>query len=486
MTLLDAVAALAMVLATGALWSGWRGGVAWSPACLIGIALGAWGFSEQAPLLLVACVLIIAAGAVLPVQLFAAARRRAGRGDFARAARHADRLYRLRRHPAAAEWRDNWRAAAAFYAGQPSEAWTRINALAARRDPAATMLRDALLASIRAWDHAVYSRALDLEVRARCELGEVERAVEDAGRAWSGRKPGLWLWRVWGLMLAPYAFAGRTQDLERAADLLRLGPDARTLWRATALAAAGDPARAEALLAPLDANQLSPGMRAALEARRGQLPSPVTLDAPARAVLDTASVELRAAHLLRPRPPWESWATLTVLVAVAAGFTAQLTGLRATVGLDALIVGPGEPVRPLSLLTYGLLHYGWTHLCTNLVALAFVAPIVAQGIGALGLLVVFFGGVVGAGGAVWVLSAPGIIVGASGGAMAVLAAAVLIAVAHPLTRRTRTASAAGRAALGIALLQFAFDALVPQVSMLAHLGGAFSGAILALPFVLKR
>ncbi len=477
---------MAMVVATAALWSGWRGGVAWGPACAAALALGVWGFADASNFLLAGCVLLVAIGAVLPVQLFAAARRRAGLGDFLVAAGRADRLYRLRRHEAAAEWRDNWAAAAAFHAGRPSEAEARLEALASSNDPGAPVLRDALLASTRDWARAVHSEALDLEVRARCELGEVETAVEASGRAWSGRKPGPWLWRIWGLMLAPFAFAGRITDVERAVEVLRLGRDARTLWLATAHGAAGEPERASALLAPLEKKTLPAGMRAALDARLEKLPAPVELGPSAQSVLDDAARELRAALLIRLVAPWRSSAVLIVLLAVLVGFASQLSGLRASFGLEALAVGPNEVFRPATLLTYGLLHYGWAHLLTNIVALAVVSPIVARGATEMGLLTVFFGGIVCAGLAVWQWSGPGLVVGASGGAMAVLTAAVVIAVAHPESRGTRTAQAAWQAAAGLALVQFTFDALVPQVSMTAHLGGAASGVLLVLPFVVAK
>ncbi len=476
MTLLDALAAIAMALAGGAVWSGLRGGVAWGPAAVAGLVLGVWGFNDNAPLLLVGCIVVVAFGAVLPVQLLAAARRRASLGDFAAAVRYATWLHRLRRHPAALEWCDNWRAVAAFYDGRPSEAQGRLDALAARDDPPAAMLRDALLASIRDWERAAHSPALDLEVRARCELGDVDAAVEAAGRTWSGRTPGFWLWRVWGLMLAPFAFAGRVEDVERAVDLLRLGPRARQLWAATALGAAGEPERAHAALDRVT-EPLTPGMRAAVHARREALPEPATLGESSQDVLQTASRELRAAHLLRPRAPWRSWASLLVLGAIIFGFATRVSALRGGFGLEPLVVG--EPLRPLTLLTYGLLHYDWVHLLTNLVALAFVTPIVARGLGEAGTLLVFTGGVVGAGCAVWAFSGHGVVVGASGGAMAILAAAVVVAVAHPSTRGTGTAGSAWRAALGLAVVQFSFDVLVPQVSLSAHLGGLLSGALLA-------
>jgi membrane associated rhomboid family serine protease len=255
------------------------------------------------------------------------------------------------------------------------------------------------------------------------------------------------------------------------------------LWRATALGAAGEPERARALLAPLEERPLPPGMRAALEARLEALPAPVELGASAQSVLDGASRELRAALLVRLLAPWRSWSVLVVLGVVVLGFASQLTGMRASLGLEALAVGPGEVLRPASLLTYGLLHYGWTHLLTNVVALAVVAPIVARGASDAGLLTVFFGGIVCAGLTVWQWSGAGLVVGASGGAMAVLAAAVIVAVAHPDSRGTRTAQAAWQAAAGLAVVQFTFDALVPQVSMTAHIGGALAGAWLVLPFV---
>jgi len=138
------------------------------------------------------------------------------------------------------------------------------------------------------------------------------------------------------------------------------------------------------------------------------------------------------------------------------------------------------------MLTYGFVHFGVAHLLTNLVALGLAGPVLERGIGGLGAVVVFLVGVFGAGAAVFAWGAPGYVVGASGGAMAVIAAAVVVAVLHPVVRGTRTSAAALRAAGGLAIAQFTFDALVPRVSLTAHLGGALVGLALGVAWVTIR
>ncbi len=487
MSLLDVLTGLAVTVAGVAVWTGGRGGVAWPPGAVASLFLGIYGLSRGDAEASVLSLVVTCLTVVLPIQLLASARRASGRGDLAGAARRARWLYRIRRHPAAAEWALGWEAAAAFYAGDPVPARARADILAARLQPGDEELRDSLLAAIRDWESVRHSRALGFEVRARCELGEVDQAVLATGRAWGSRR-GMGVLRIWGLMLGPLAFAGRTTDVERVADILRLPRPIRALWRAVALAASGAPERARETLARLHGRSLPAGLAAAVSAREEALPEPATLSEEARALLEQASLELRAAHLIRPRVPWRSPAALLLLLALLAGFAAQGAGARAarTLAEWSLAVGPGTPLEPSRLWTYGWLHVGLGHLLSNVVGVALAGPVVAGGLGAAGLFAVFLLGMAGAGWTAWLLSSPGYVVGASGGAMALLGAAVAMALRHPDTRGTLTARVAVRAVALLAAAQFTFDALIPRVSLSAHLGGALTGLALGALWVTIR
>ena len=162
--------------------------------------------------------------------------------------------------------------------------------------------------------------------------------------------------------------------------------------------------------------------------------------------------------------------------------------------VELLVAAPGNPAALYALgalpdagslqrewwrlVAYGFLHWGWTHFLANVALLAWVAPVLERRIGALRLWLLFLGAVVLSGLAIvckhawW--PAPGVTVGASGGAYALLAAATVILWREPAAPR--------RARLGLVAV-LAGGALVsfwPGVSLLGHLVGAGIGAAFAV------
>jgi membrane associated rhomboid family serine protease len=131
------------------------------------------------------------------------------------------------------------------------------------------------------------------------------------------------------------------------------------------------------------------------------------------------------------------------------------------------------------LLSYAFLHWGWNHFLANVALLAWVAPMLERRVGALRLWALFLVAAVASGFAIackhawW--PAPGVTVGASGGAFALLAAATLILWREPGSPR--------RARIGLALVVAggALVSLWPGVSLLGHaVGGAIGAAFAAL------
>jgi membrane associated rhomboid family serine protease len=172
-----------------------------------------------------------------------------------------------------------------------------------------------------------------------------------------------------------------------------------------------------------------------------------------------------------------------LLGALAAGFALELWcaapgNARALYALGALPDDASLQRQWWRLLSYGFLHWGWAHLLANAALLAWVAPVLERRVGAGRLLALFVM-------AAWVSGlsilckhawwpAPGVSVGASGGAFALLAAATLQLWREPQSpRRARIALAA--ICVGGLLVS-----LWPGISLVGHLAGAAVGALFAL------
>ena len=179
----------------------------------------------------------------------------------------------------------------------------------------------------------------------------------------------------------------------------------------------------------------------------------------------------------------------------ARGSAGLLACLVAAFALELAVAAPGNP-RVLyalgalpdagglrrewwRLLAYGFLHWGWGHFLANTALIAWVGPVLERRVGARRLWALFVVAVVASGLAIackhawW--PAPGVTVGASGGAFALLAAANLLLWREPsAARRARLGLAAGLA--GGVLVSF-----LPGVSLLGHAVGAAIGLLFALP-----
>ena len=125
------------------------------------------------------------------------------------------------------------------------------------------------------------------------------------------------------------------------------------------------------------------------------------------------------------------------------------------------------------LFAYGFLHWDATHLLANASLLAWLAPVVERRRGAATLWAVFLLAVLASG--LGILAkhawwpAPGVSVGASGGAFALLAFGTVLVWRDPRSSRRARIALAVVLALGLAV------SLLPGVSLLGHLIGLVVG-----------
>lgn len=142
---------------------------------------------------------------------------------------------------------------------------------------------------------------------------------------------------------------------------------------------------------------------------------------------------------------------------------------------DGALIAPGR--FDMRVLSHGLLHANLKHLVNNAFALWIGCIVLEPAIGSARTLLIFLAGVVGGAVARLRLKRPGIMIGASGGAFALQAAALML-----LLRPDLWFLADERSAFIIFLVvQLAFGlvaSFLPGVSMTAHVGGALAGFVL--------
>lgn len=199
----------------------------------------------------------------------------------------------------------------------------------------------------------------------------------------------------------------------------------------------------------------------------------------------TAAPKLREVAMVSLR---ESYAPVSVLVIVAlilgfywwaasAGKDSVLELSNNELAGDGALIVPGR--FDVRVLSHGLLHADLKHLLNNIIALWIGCVILEPAIGSARTLIVFLAGVIGGGLVRLRARRPGLMIGASGGAFA-LQAAALVLLLHPgtwflLGERTDY--------ITFLAIQLAFGlvaSFLPGVSMAAHVGGALAGFLLTV------
>ena len=289
--------------------------------------------------------------------------------------------------------------------------------------------------------------------------------------------------------LALFIFCGKRKLAERllSGPLAILPASAREFWLATADLAAGNTELAREQL-----ERLLPGaearMRVAIQRRlSGKVALAGPLDSFAEAVIESAAVEQRHEDSFassRPLFSKQARATQIVIVLNVVMFAAEIyfggaTNPEALLLLGALYrpaVLAGEWWRLVCSL---FLHFGPLHLLMNMLALWMLGPFAEFALGFRRFLLVYL--LTGIGSMAIVLgyaSGPTgqqLTVGASGSVMGLVGVTGALMLRGWWRERASSAKRRLIAILAIIGMQTAFDALVPHISMAAHLSGALIG-----------
>ena len=338
-----------------------------------------------------------------------------------------------------------------------------------------------------------YPQFLGFALRALGETGDIRGLVElyDRCRQRMGKHLPAAARDQCRLML--FAFCGRRAAVERlfAGSLAVLPESAQAFWLATAdwAAGSGEAARRQ-LEALLSGAELS--LRQAVERRLSQLstPPPPPTGAAQHIVAEAERETDHEEKFAAPRTLFSRRARATqVLIALnvlmffleaAPGGSENGEVLYRLGVLVPPAVYAGEWWR-LAASTF--LHFGALHLAMNMVALWILGPFVEFALGLRRFLLVYL--VSGICGMATVLAVSfgasnEITVGASGCIMGLIGATGALMLRGWVREGAAVAKRRLGAVLAIVAMQTVFDSLVPQVSMTAHLSGAFFGFVMTM------
>jgi rhomboid protease GluP len=294
--------------------------------------------------------------------------------------------------------------------------------------------------------------------------------------------------------LVLFAFCGRHEPARRLlSGTLALLPEAtKRFWRATADMAAGEIDSAtkqfHELLPAADA-----ALRSAIDRRllRPLLPAQ-TLGEPEARVIEQTILEQKHD---------EAFGTTRSIFSLRARGTQVLIALNFAMFVAEIIAGGSTNLQTLyrlgavfppairaggwwRLVAALFLHAGPAHLAMNMLALGVLGPFVEFALGLKRYLILYL--VAGVGSmSIVMLAASGpdgqqMTVGASGCIMGLVGATGALMLRGWLRERALSARRRLMATLVIILMQTAFDFVIPQVSMTAHLSGALLGFTITL------
>ncbi len=293
-----------------------------------------------------------------------------------------------------------------------------------------------------------------------------------------------------------FAFTGHRDVVETlfAGSLSPLPASTQKFWLATADLAAGSVESGkhnlEGLLPIADAP-----LRLAIERRLARITvANGALDSAAADIVESASRDYRHDHVFgaqRTLFSREARATQMLIVVNLLMFLAELRysnpmdpfGLFRLGALYPPVVRAGEWWR---LITSTFLHFGPLHLSFNMLGLWILGPFVEFALGFRRFLFVYLvAGISSMGFVMTYASGPNgeqLTVGASGAIMGLIGATGALMLRGWLREKAVSARRRLMATLLIVVMQTMFDAVVPNVSMAAHLSGAVMGFFLTLLF----
>ena len=334
-----------------------------------------------------------------------------------------------------------------------------------------------------------HPQLLPTALRARGETGDLAGLVElyDRHKRQNGKLAPAASRDVCRLML--FAFCGRRDLAERllAGSLATLPASARQFWLAIADLAAGASESAQRQLKLL-LPAADPPTRLAIERRLARpLSLAASLNASAASVIESAALEHGHEESFGAQPSLFSKQARATQILIALNvlmFAVEIwfgggNNPEALYRLGALYppaVRAGEWWRLVAPL---FLHFGALHLAMNMLALWLLGPFVEFAFGFRRFLLVYLLAGIGSMGVVMGFAAgpngKQLMVGASGCIMGLVGATGALMLRGWLREKALAARKRLIAVFLIVAMQSAFDSLVPQVSMTAHLSGAFIG-----------
>lgn len=295
------------------------------------------------------------------------------------------------------------------------------------------------------------------------------------------------------------AFAGRETALKALLGRRHAPYDAETkaYWKAIAALSAGKGAVAVLHDLAATASRSTTRLAAARHLERTAVQPPQTLPPEAIQTLDTLAARIMHEADISALPRRHAYATLILLAAIFAMFTAELfqgdpedlATLFTLGGLwPASVLSDDEWWRLGSAL---FLHFGWAHLAVNALSLYVLGRAVEARYGTFGMLLTYAsGGLLSSAAVLYLMKegiiAEGLLVGASGAIMALFGAIIAAQVANWRRSRDVLDRRPLMAFLGLVILQTIIDLTLPQVSLAAHLAGLIAGFIIALPLATLR
>lgn len=294
--------------------------------------------------------------------------------------------------------------------------------------------------------------------------------------------------------LVLFAFSGRREMVQRLFDgPLNLLPNpTRDFWLATAELTGG---QAESARQKLESQiqTADPSTRRAIERRLSKpMSTAASLGSAHIRIIEEAAREQGHEEIFHAKPPLLSKKAIVTQILIALnllmfaremryGDTTTRAGLIKLGALYPPAVHSGEWWR---LITAMFLHAGIPHIAMNMLCLWSLGPFVEAAFGSLRFALIYF--IAGIGSMFMVMqfaSGPHgiqITVGASGSIMGLVGAIGAVALLGWLRHQAHPAKEQLRRIVTIILMQSVIDAMIPQISMTAHLTGALFGFLTAL------
>ncbi|MEE2786595.1 MAG: rhomboid family intramembrane serine protease [Myxococcota bacterium] len=349
-----------------------------------------------------------------------------------------------------------------------------IHRLKSMESPYAAIAYRLCLFHSEQWTALQHSPDMTLRARALCELGRIEEATELAARVWHQRTSLRTLLNKRELALIVLAFNGRLTATEQLITLTRPPKRYAAQWRQ---------------LTRRIQSQQNDGTPKLLQ-HLGVPVGPRPPGSISTQILDRLEGEVNAMFRLRLTPPWSSWGVCIIGLIMVSGFLIQswvgrTDDARIAYELGALLPDGRLPDTLTRLVSYGCLHFGWTHLLSNLLILVLIGPMVSRRITEPGLGLLWFSGMLIAGIGISLAGARGVTIGASGAAMALFGFLLVYVQTDAALKRTRWGILLGRMLLTLIILEGLMEFYLPMVSSAGHFFGLGWGVLIAICLGLK-